>query len=258
MGEGKKVLDVQNLSFAYGQHKVLHNINFSLNKGCFLTIIGPNGSGKTTLLNLLTGHLAPSTGQIYLNDKELSTYKIEELSQTIALVSQDVHVRFPFSCLEVVMMGRKPFKKGFEKMNGEDMDIVCNVMELTDTLRFAEKSITELSGGERQRVILARALAQTPEFLFLDEAFSDMDICYSVNSLNVLKELIAKKNITVISVMHDLNMADVYSDMVLALQDGKLVQWGITEEVMQPHIIKELFNISVKKIGERGLAVLPN
>lgn len=252
------MLDVRNLSFAYGQHKVLHNINFSLKKGYFLTIIGPNGSGKTTLLNLLARHLTPGAGQIYLNNKELNTYKIEELSQKIALVSQNVQIRFPFTCLEVVMMGRKPFKNGFHQMNGEDMDIVYSAMELTGTLRFAEKSITELSGGESQRVILARALAQTPEVLFLDEAFSDMDIHYCIKSLNTLKELVAQKNITVISVMHDLNMADIYSDKVLALQKGKLAKWGNAEDVMQPHIIKELFDIHVKKIGTRGLAVLPS
>lgn len=251
------MLKVKNLSFAYDQNRVLCNINFSIKKGCFHTIIGPNGSGKTTLLNLLTGHLNPSTGQIYLNGKELNKYRIEELSQKIALVSQNVQIRFPFTCLEVVMMGRKPFKKGFQ-INCEDVNIVYNAMELTDTLRFAEKPITQLSGGERQRVILARALAQTPEVLFLDEAFSDMDMCYSIKSLNILKELVAQKSITIISVMHDLNMVDIYSDMVLALKNGKLFQWGNVKEVMQPHIIKELFNIHVKKVGTRGLAVLPN
>lgn len=252
------MLNIKNLSFAYGKHKVLYNINFSVKKGYFLTIIGPNGSGKTTLLNLLTGHLQPSEGQIYLDNKKLNNYKIEELSKKIALVSQDVQVRFPFTCLEVVMMGRKPFRKGLQQMSREDMDIVYEAMKITDSLKFAEKSITELSGGERQRVILARALAQTPQILFLDEAFSAMDICYSIKSLNILKNLVAQKNITVISVMHDLNMADTYSDMILALQDGKLAQWGTAEEVMQPHIIKDLFNIHVKKIGTRGLAVLPS
>lgn len=252
------MLDVKNVSFAYGRHRVLFDINFYLERGCFMTIIGPNGSGKTTLLNLLTGHLCPSVGQIYLDNKELPAYKIDELSQKIALVSQNVQIRFPFTCLEVVMMGRKPFNRSFGQVKGEDMDIIYNSMELTDTLRFAEKPITELSGGERQRVILAKALAQTPKLLFLDEAFSDMDICYSIKSLNILKKLVDQKNITVVSVMHDLNMADIYSDKVLALQKGKLVHWGTAEQVMQPHIIKELFNIRVKKISARGLAILPS
>lgn len=251
------MLDVKNISFAYGQKMILHKINFSLKKGSFVTIIGPNGSGKTTLLNLLTGHLKPIKGKILLNNKKLDKYTIKELSQKTALVSQDVQIRFPFTCLELVMMGRKPFNRGLQKLRSEDMDIVYNAMELTDTLRFAENPITKLSGGEKQRVILARALAQTPEALFLDEAFSDMDICYSIKFLNILKELVSRKNITVITVMHDPNMVDIYSDIVLALQEGKLVQWGSAREVMQPHTIKELFNIQVKKIGKRGLAVLP-
>jgi len=155
------------------------------------------------------------------------------------------------------MMGRTPFKNRIKELSEKDLGIVYRCMEETDTLKFAESLITEVSGGERQRVIFAKALAQTPEVLFLDEAFSAMDICYSIKSLNRLKKLVDEKGITVVSIMHDLNMADIYSDTVLALNDGRIAQLGSTEKVMHPAFINSLFKINVKKIGNRGLAVLP-
>lgn len=251
------MFNIKNLSFSYGAKEVLNNLNFTINKGSFFTIIGPNGSGKTTLLKLLTNHFNKYEGSISLQDKDLRKYTIKEIGQKVAIVPQDMSIKFPFTCLEVVMMGRKPFKSNFSKVKGEDLKIVHKCMELTDTLEFLDKPITELSGGERQRVILAKSLAQTPEIIFLDEAFSNMDICYSIKLLNILKKLVKEENLTVVSIMHDLNMVDTFSDDVLALNKGKIAGLGSVKDVMDPSFIEELFNIKVKKIGEKGLAILP-
>lgn len=248
---------VKNLNFAYGTKKILQGINFSIRCGSFFAIIGPNGSGKTTLLNLLSGHLQPVAGEIFFQDKALKSYSIQELGRKIAIVPQDIGIKFPFTCLEVVMMGRTPFKNRMKDLSREDMDIVYRCMEATDTLSFAGSLITEVSGGERQRIILAKALAQTPEVLFLDEAFSSMDIHYSVKALNLLKDLVEQDGLTVVSIMHDLNMADSFSDITLALDQGKLVQCGRTSEIIDPAFIHSLFKINVVKTGARGLAVLP-
>ncbi len=250
------VYEVNQLNCFYDQKKVLNDVSFSVKKGEFLTILGPNGSGKTTLLKAMTGFLQPASGTVKLQGKALIQLSPEEIARKIALVSQDVRIKFPFTCLEVVMMGRNPFQ-GCKKSNKEDIAIVHEAMEATETLKFANTLITEISMGERQRVILARALAQTPEVLFLDEAFSAMDVCHSIKSLNLLKKLVKEKNMTIVSVMHDLNMADTYSDTVLALNKGKIMRWGTAEKVMNPSFIHSLFKINVKKIGERGLAVLP-
>lgn len=249
--------EIKQLNCFYDKKKVLYDIAFSVKPGEFLTILGPNGSGKTTLLKVMTGFLQPTSGTVKLEGRSLNELSPGELARKIAFVSQDVRIKFPFTCLEVVMMGRNPFQGRSKKMDKEDLAIVHEAMETTETLKFADSLITEISMGEKQRVILARALAQTPEILFLDEAFSAMDVCYSIKSLNLLKKLVKEKNMTIVSVMHDLNMADTYSDTVLALNSGKIMKWGTAENVMVPSFIHSLFKIKVKKIGERGLAVLP-
>lgn len=252
------IYEIKGLNFSYDKKKILHDINFSINKGDFLALIGPNGSGKTTLLKTLTGYLKPQLGNVRFQGKDIEKYNKQELARKIAVVPQDVQTRFPFSCLEVVLMGRNPYKNRMQSYSEEDYEIVYKCMEETDTLKFVDHPITEVSVGERQRVILARAFAQTPKVIFLDEAFSAMDVHYCIQALNLLKKKVDKEGLAVISIMHDLNMADTYSDTVVALKEGKLVQWGSVEQVMEPSFIHSLFKINVKKVGNRGLAVLPN
>ncbi|WP_053956457.1 ABC transporter ATP-binding protein [Inediibacterium massiliense] len=249
---------INNLSFSYDNKQVLKGIDFHIEKGKMTTIVGPNGSGKTTLLNVMNGYFDQYKGEIFLLEKNIKDYDIKELSQKIAIISQNVQIKFPFTCMEIVMMGRTPFKERMKNFKKEDLDIVYESMESTQTLQFAHIPITHLSGGEKQRVMMAKAFAQTPKVLFLDEAFSNMDIQYTIKFLNLLKKMIKEKGLTVISIMHDLNLTDLFSDHILALKNGQVVEYGLTKEVFQPELIKELFGICVKKTGEQGLVVLPN
>ncbi|QZY56152.1 ABC transporter ATP-binding protein [Crassaminicella profunda] len=249
---------IKKLFFSYDDKEILEDVSFSMESGKLTTIIGPNGSGKTTLLSLITGQFNTYSGEIYFQNKLLKDYSIKELSQRIALVSQNVDIRFPFTCLEVVMMGRNPFKPRMKHLNKKDMDIVFGCMEMTETLKFSDTPITDLSGGERQRVMLAKALAQTPQVLFLDEAFSNMDIQYTIQFLNLLKDQIKKENLTVISIMHDLNLTHMFSDRIIALKNGKIEKYGKTQEVMTPKSIRDLFGVKVRKTQENGLVILPN
>jgi iron complex transport system ATP-binding protein len=155
------------------------------------------------------------------------------------------------------MMGRTPFKNRMERPTPEDLDIVHRCMESTETLEFADKFITELSGGEKQRVVLAKALAQTPAVLLLDEAFSAMDIHYMVKFLSMARELVYTSGLTVVAILHDLHMASIFSDRVIALDGGRIARFGHTEKVMTPKFINALFRIQVEQVGERGLVVLP-
>lgn len=248
---------VDNLSFSYDKDRVLNNINFKLNAGTITTIIGPNGSGKTTLLSLMTNNLDKYKGQIFYKTKNIKEYSIKDLSKEMAVVYQNVEIKFPFTCMEVVAMGRAPFSNPMKDLSKEDMDIIYEAMKITDTLEFVDKDITNLSGGEKQRVMFARALAQTPKILILDEAFSNMDIKYTIKFLNLLRDKVEKENITILNIMHDLNLTDIYSDNILALSKGNLIKSGKTQEVMKPEFIKSLFGVNTKKISDRGLAILP-
>lgn len=248
---------VKNLCFSYSNKEVLKDVTFSIDDGKCTTIIGPNGSGKTTLLNLITGQFDTYSGEVYFRNKLLKNYSIKELSQKIAIVSQNVDIRFPFTCMEVVMMGRTPFKNRMKHLSEKDLSIIYKSMEMTETLKFVDIPITNLSGGEKQRVMMAKALSQTPEVLFLDEAFSNMDIKYTIKFLNLLREMTKKENLTVISIMHDLNFTYMFSDRILALKNGELTASNTTEKVMTPELIKDLFGVQIKKSSQEGLIILP-
>ncbi len=250
------MIKVANVQFGYAAKQVLRDISLSIERGSFCGIVGPNGSGKTTLLNAITGQLKFAAGSIKIKGRDISSYRIEELARHIAIVPQNMDIRFPYTCLEIVSMGRTPFKSRLQGLTSEDLEIVENAMKLTDTLDFAGRLVTELSGGERQRVIFAKALAQQPELLFLDESFSNMDMYYSIKCLNLLKELCASQGLTVVSIIHDLNLASTFCSEVAVLKQGKLVKYGQAPAVLVPELIQEVFNIKVIRAGETGLAVL--
>ncbi len=250
------MLKVNHISFDYGEKKIVKDISFSVEKGKFLSIIGPNGSGKTTLLNILTGHLKKKEGKVKFLDKEMEKYSVEEISKHFAVISQNTSIRFPFTALEIVMMGRNPFKERMKNLNKKEMEKIYHVMEITDTLKFANSLITQVSGGEFQRIILARALVQNPKVLFLDEAFSAMDIAHRIKALRLIKSLVEKENLTVISILHDLNLAYTFSDKVCVLKEGKLEGIGNPQEVMTPSLMDEIFGIKVQKVENKGFLIL--
>lgn len=249
---------VENVDFVIGNKKILDNICFKIGRGEIFTIIGPNGSGKTTLFKLLTGIYTPTKGVIYIQDRNIKDLSAAFLSKKFAVVSQNVNVQFPFTCFEVVMMGRNPHMNGNGKYGDRDIEAVYSSMEKTDTIIFADRLITELSGGEKQRIMLARAIAQGTEYIFLDEAFSEMDMHYAVKSMKLLRNLVDEEGITVVNIVHDLNMAYHFSDRILMLKHGCINSIGVKGEVMKNDTINELFNIRVESIQGKGILVLPD
>lgn len=250
------MLQVENINFHYGSKQALQDISFSVATNSFCSIVGPNGSGKTTFIRLLTGERTDYHGNIWVAGKSATEYSIAEFATVVSTVPQNMSVQFPYTCLEMVMLGRAPHKNRFTQTNDEDLAIVERVMKETDTLDYAKRLITELSGGERQRIFLAKALAQEPQLLILDESFANMDMYYSLKSLELLLEKTKRKELTVLSVMHDLNLVSQYSDAVLMFHDTKLLASGATSVVMTPHNIQQAFSVQVVTVGKRGLAVM--
>ncbi|WP_432402298.1 ABC transporter ATP-binding protein [Wukongibacter sp. M2B1] len=246
---------IENVNFSYGNKKILHDIDFGIRKGTFLSIIGQNGSGKTTLMNLLNGMNIDYSGSIKYLDRDLPDYNISERSKNFSIISQKNTIEFPFTCMEVVMMGRNPYKNRLNSLSEEDIRLVIDVMKKTNTLKFANSLITEISGGEFQRIILARALAQNPRVLFLDEAFSAMDISYKINAIKLIKKLVKEEGLTVISVMHDINIAYKFSDEICALKQGRLHGVGKPDEFITEDFILDVFNIEVEKVDNKGFFV---
>jgi len=251
------MIKVKNIEFHYTARPVLRDISLDIWPGSFTGIVGPNGSGKTTLLNIMTGQLKADSGQVIMGDRDIASYSIEELACQIAVVPQNMAIRFPYTCLEIVGMGRTPYKARLQGLSNSDLEIIEHAMSLTDTLGFAGRLVTELSGGERQRVLFAKALAQQPKILFLDESFSNMDIYYSIQCLNLLKDLCTKQGLTVVAIIHDLNLASSFCSEAVILKAGQLVKHGPASRVLSPEIIRQVFKIKTIRAGDCGLAVLP-
>ncbi|WP_051541889.1 ABC transporter ATP-binding protein [Clostridium lundense] len=232
---------INNLNYNYGETHILNNINIKFKKNKFYSIIGPNGSGKTTLLKNILRTIPVESKSIYIDAKDLTCFKNKELAQKISSVPQNTNIDFQFTVFDIVLMGRTPYLKRFETEGNEDLQIVEESMKMTNTWHLKDKNINELSGGERQRVIIARALAQQCEIILLDEPISNLDIQHQIEILDTIKYL--NRNVTIIAVLHDLNLAAQYSDSLILLNNGKVVSHGTVEEVLTEKNIRNAYNL---------------
>ncbi|ACL68782.1 ABC transporter ATP-binding protein [Halothermothrix orenii] len=243
------MIEIKNLNFGYYNKAILKNVSLSIENKEFIGIIGPNGSGKSTLLKNLSKILSPESGLIYLNKRLLNDYSVKELSRILSVVPQDTSIQFNFTVYDLILMGRNPYMDNWGRVTREDKVIVEEVMELTDTSKLRDKKVRELSGGERQRVIIARALAQQPEILLLDEPTASLDINYQQEIFELLSHLNKTMNLTILLVSHDLNLTGQYCKRLILLKDGKIFAAGSPEEVLTPANIKKVYNTEVKVLN---------
>ncbi len=241
----ESIISIDNLWFKYDKDSILENININIDQGSFISIIGPNGSGKTTLLKNMVNLLTPTKGSISLFKKDIKNIKYKDLAKKVAVVHQSNNIGFNFSVEDVVMMGRFPYLKRFQSETSKDYEIVEKAMKNTGIFDLKDRSILNISGGEMQRVMIARALVQEPEILVLDEPISNLDLKYQVGILNICKELNKKDNLTVICILHDINLASRYSDNIILLKDGKIHSLDKPNNVITKKNIKEVYDIDV-------------
>ncbi len=243
------LLNVDGIECRYGSVKILENVNLSVKEGDFVGILGPNGSGKTTLLRSISRTLKPHKGTILLDKTDVYSMKSVDLAKHMAIVPQESSIGFSFSALDIVLMGRNPHMKRFQMESEKDMSIVKKAMLRTNTWQFADRPINELSGGEKQRVVIARALAQEPEVLLLDEPLTHLDMINQLEIMDLVKELTVKEGIIVLAVIHDLNLAARYCTSALLLKGAKVFAAGTLDEVLTSENIKTVFQVDaiVKK-----------
>ncbi|MDI6703661.1 MAG: ABC transporter ATP-binding protein [bacterium] len=240
------MLEVFNLTCGYnGRKEVIKDVSFHVRRGDFIGIIGPNGSGKTTLFRALTKILPIWQGEILYEGEDIRKISSKELAKKVAVLPQILEITFPFTVSEFVMMGRFPHLERFEKVKEGDLEVVRRAIESTDTLSLRDRKIGELSGGERQRVLLAQALAQQPELLLLDEPTTHLDISHQVDILDMVKRLSLEKDLTIISILHDLNLASEYCKRLILLKEGKIFKEGTPGDVLTCQDIKEVYNTVV-------------
>jgi len=239
-------LEVDSLVTGYSDEKILKDISFHVEKGDFLGIIGPNGSGKSTLIRALTRIISPWDGSVKYDKKNIEKMSRNEIARKVSVVPQDTFINFPFTVRDVVLMGRSPYIGRFKNPDKEDIKIAKEAMQATKTLRFEDRSVRDLSGGELQRVVLARALTQKPDLLLLDEATSQLDIGHKKEVMDMLKEMNENKNLSVISVHHNLNLAARYCKKILLLDDGKKHVHGRPEEVLTNSHLRAVYGVEAE------------
>jgi len=241
----KPLLRIDNLSAGYYGEDIIKSVSLDVYESDFIGIIGPNGSGKTTLLRLCSKILRPRKGGIYFENKDIFVMDLKEFCRKVAFVAQDILTSFSFSVSELVLMGRIPHLKRLQFETKNDIRIAEKALELTGSQGLKDKMIDELSAGERQRALIARALAQEPVLLLLDEPTSHLDIGHQIQVMDLLKRLNRGSNLTIVMVLHDLNLASAYCNRICLLDNGSVFKEGKPEEVLTYKNIESVYKTIV-------------
>jgi iron complex transport system ATP-binding protein len=252
------MLSARGLSFSYRGAQVVRRVSLALKPGELVGLIGPNGAGKSTLIRLLTRVLKPDGGEILLDSAPLDCLPRLELARRIAVVPQVAQLPEGYRAHEIVMMGRTPHLGLLGREGPADAAAVEAAMRRTDTWRYRERLASELSGGEQQRLILARALAQVPEYLLLDEPNSHLDIGYQLELLKLAKDQ-AAAGVGVLAILHDLNLAARLCDRLMLMQRGSVIAEGSPEAVLQSEVLSAAYGapLSVAQLPGQPPLVLP-
>lgn len=254
---GSSAIEVEGLSFRYrtADERVrawtLDHLSFHVDAGEILGIVGPNGSGKSSLLKILAGLLPTGEGDVRLGGVSLGKRSQPDIARLVAVVPQEYVQVFPFTVAETVLMGRFPHRSsrwwsmGIGDETANDLACAHHAMVETDVLSLADRLVSDLSGGERQRVMIARALAQEPDILLLDEPTAFLDINHQIEICSLIEQLRAERRLTVVLVSHDLNVASQYCDRVLMLKEGRLCHIGPPDETIRPDVLRMVYGCDV-------------
>ncbi|MGB9792862.1 MAG: ABC transporter ATP-binding protein [Thermacetogeniaceae bacterium] len=234
-------LKVKNVSFSYGSREALKDVGLEVQGGDVLSIVGPNGAGKSTLLRCINRILKPQVGTVYLDEYEVSLLTERERAQKFGYVPQMEGESFPVRVFEAILMGRKPHLSW--SVGTEDLAVVNDVLRRMNLLDLAERHLYELSGGERQKVLIARALAQEPDVLLLDEPTSNLDVRHQLEVLQLVRDAARHQEKCVLMVMHDLNMAVRFSDQLVMLKNGLVYAAGAPDAVLTPENIRDVYEV---------------
>lgn len=235
-------LTVEQVSYQINQKSILQEISLKTMTGQFVGLIGSNGSGKSTLLKTIYKTLKPDSGQIYLDDINILHSSEKKVAQQMSVVSQFNELSFDLTVEQMVLLGRTPHKAMLEKENQQDFTLVDNALQQTGLADYRQRSFLSLSGGEKQRVVLARAIAQDPQFMILDEPTNHLDIRYQLEILEIVKSL----GIGVLAALHNLEDAARYCDYLYVLKNGQVVAQGIPEKVLTETLIESVYGIQCK------------
>lgn len=238
-------VEVRSIGHAFNRSEVISDLTFQVPGGTFFIVIGPNGSGKTTLLKLMAGLLVIQRGQMAVLSRPIGDYSARELARRMAYVPQTAPVTFGFSVEQVVMMGRAPHlgMLGFESEH--DLDLTRDAMRLAGVDHLAKRRLDQLSGGEQQRVFIARAICQQPALILLDEPTAALDLAHQVRVMDLMTKLKTEQEVTVVMVSHDLNLAAMYADHILLLNQGHPAGIGTPHDVLRFELLEAVYGCTL-------------
>ena len=239
-------LEAQNLVGGYTTTPIIHEIDLALQQGEWLSLVGANGSGKSTLLKLLSRILQPQKGTVILDGKAIHTQPAQVVAQKLAILPQQQTIPAGLTVRQLVSLGRTPHQPWWQwELDREDRQKVDEAIVETGIEQFSDRLVENLSGGERQRAFLALALAQAPQVLLLDEPTTYLDIHYQLQLLELLKHLNQQQKLSIVTVLHEVNLAARYSDRIAMLKQGSLWDIGTPTEVLTPENLAQVFGVEV-------------
>jgi iron complex transport system ATP-binding protein len=239
------ILKMDKVCFRYGRGWAVEDISLEAERGEVIGLLGPNGSGKSTLLGVIDGLAVPQKGNVLIKGIPIRDYSRQALAREVAMVPQENHFSFSFSVLEVVLMGRFPYLGNFRFEGKKDLDVVNKVLSATGTLSLADRPITGLSGGEKQRVLLARALAQEPSIILLDEPTAFLDLSYKKEIFDLISSLARKTGVSALVVTHDIDLAARYCNRLVMIRNGRIYAGGAPAQVLNPDNIEAVYGCRV-------------
>ncbi|WP_044640657.1 iron ABC transporter ATP-binding protein [Risungbinella massiliensis] len=249
------MLEVKNLAKRYGNKTVVDDVSLQISKGTITSFIGPNGAGKSTLLSMMSRLLTPCEGEVWIEEREIGSYKSNDLAKKISILKQSNHIQVRLTIRELVSFGRFPYSQG--RLIKEDWEHVDEAIRYLELEEIQHKYLDQLSGGQRQRAYIAMVLAQNTDYILLDEPLNNLDMRHSVQIMKALRKMVDELGKTVLIVIHDINFASCYSDYLVALRDGKVIKEGTATDVMDHAILKEIYDmdIQIQDIEEKKIAI---
>ncbi|MBK5443872.1 ABC transporter ATP-binding protein [Peribacillus sp. TH24] len=249
------MVEVKSLFKKYNNKTVVEDVSIEITKGKITSFIGPNGAGKSTVLSMISRLITKDSGEVLIDGKDMGKFNSNELAKKIAILKQANHINIRLTIRELVAFGRFPYSQG--KLTKEDWKYVDEAVEYMELENMQDKFLDQLSGGQQQRAFIAMVIAQNTEYVLLDEPLNNLDMKHSVQIMKVLRRLADELGKTVIIVIHDINFASCYSDYIVALKDGKVVQNGPTEQVINSNVLKEIYDmdIEIQNINDNKICV---
>ena len=244
------MIKLENLNKVFSENKVINNVTAEFEKGKVTSIIGPNGAGKSTLLSMASRLVNKDDGFVYINGKEIADWDNKDLAKKLAVLRQSNNVTMRFTVREMVSFGRFPYSQG--KLTKDDLEVINNALTYLDLITIQHKYLDELSGGQRQLAYIAMVIAQNTDSIFLDEPLNNLDIKHSLQIMRNIQKLAHEMNKAVVVVIHDINFAACYSDVIIALKKGEIIASGRVEEVIQADVLESIYETPFNIVEVNG------